>query len=89
VTPSIQRSAAPGDRLADEDTHRLTPSFLPKEHPMTEKPELTALDLLKEARGQLFTDANRFEAHGLPHAETDRKLAKIDAFLAKTQDAGQ
>ncbi|PIB96482.1 hypothetical protein [Caulobacter sp. X] len=47
----------------------------------TQKPA-TDRDLLEQARGQLFTAANRFEAHGLSHVEIDKLLTKIDAHLA-------
>jgi hypothetical protein len=50
---------------------------------MTEKPEPTALNLLKEARGALEIAKDRLVYFGKPTADIDRKLAKIDAFLAK------
>lgn len=53
---------------------------------MTEKPEPTTLDLLKEARGALEVARNRLTYFAKPTADIDRKLAKIDAFLAKTKD---
>lgn len=53
---------------------------------MAKKSPDTDRSLLLQARGQLFTDANRFETHGLPHAQTDKLVARIDTHLLKTKE---
>lgn len=58
MTPFFQQSAAPGDGLAREDTHRRAPSFLPKEHPMTE--ELTSAIRVVEAAGYRVIRKSKF-----------------------------